>query len=93
MGIKFSAGGQVVDEGFDARHSDGTETLNDTPLPATGNLCLGVWTQTGHNTFKLKHPSWIYDPGTSTQLIGQAIIRETADHIEGEVKATRIKPD
>jgi hypothetical protein len=75
--IKFMDGSQVVDEGFDAWHSDGTETLNDTPPPVTGNVCLGVWTQTGRNTFKLKHPSWVYDEATNTQIVGQAIIRET----------------
>ena len=74
--IKFYSGGQVVDEGFDAWHNDGTEILNDTPPPVTGNVCLGVWTQTGRSSFKLKHPSWIYDPTTNTQLAGQAIIRE-----------------
>jgi hypothetical protein len=74
--IKFLADGQVVDEGFDIWHSDKTETLNDTPPPATGNVCLGVWTRTGRNRFKLKHPSWLYDEATNTQIIGQAIIRE-----------------
>jgi hypothetical protein len=116
--IKFTSGNQVVDEGFDAWHGDGTETLNDTPPPVTGNVCLGAWTQTGRNTFKLKHPSWVYDEATNTQVIGQAIIRETVSvsrdgnsfsgsftvdvidtfgnslaHFEGQVRATRIKPD
>jgi hypothetical protein len=36
--IRFLAGDQVVDEGFDVWHSDGTETLNDTPPPVTGNV-------------------------------------------------------
>jgi hypothetical protein len=52
--ITFTSGGQVVDQGFDAWHSDGLEVLNDTPPPATGNVCLGVFAQTGHCTFKLK---------------------------------------
>ena len=116
--IKFYSGTQVVDEGFDAWHSDGTEILNDTPPPVTGNVCLGVWIQTGRSSFKLKHPSWIYDVTTNTQLAGQAIIREnvtvsrdgnsfsgtfTTDvydtfgnlqaHFDGQVKATRIRPD
>jgi hypothetical protein len=79
--LKFIADGQVVDEGFDQYHSDGTEILNDTPPPAAGNVCLGVWAKTGARTLKLKHPSWIYDP-TNTFVIGTATILEniTIDH-------------
>ena len=116
--IRFLAGDQVVDEGFDVWHSDGTETLNDTPPPVTGNICLGVWAQPGRNTFKLRHPSWVFDEATNTQVVGQATIRETVtvsrdgnsfsgnytvdvtdtsgnllQHFEGDVKATRIRPD
>ena len=115
--IKFYSGGQLVDEGFDAWHSDGLELLNDTPPPATGNVCVGVYAQTGQRTFKLKHPSWIFD-STNTFVIGTATIRETVTvdrsgdsfggtftidavdtfgnvlgHIDGTVKATRIKVD
>jgi hypothetical protein len=73
--VKFLFEGQVVDEGFDQYHSDGTEILNDTPPPATGNVCLGVYAKTGTNTLKLRHPSWIYDP-TNTMVIGRATILE-----------------
>lgn len=71
--ITFTSGGQVVDQGFDAWHADGTETLNDNPPPSTGNVCLGVWQQMG-KTFKLKHPSWTYD--NNGNLTGIATIRE-----------------
>jgi hypothetical protein len=73
--LQFIADGQVVDEGFDQYHSDGTEILNDTPPPSAGNVCLGVWAKTGGLTLKLKHPSWIYDP-TNTFPIGTATILE-----------------
>jgi hypothetical protein len=75
--VKFIADNQVVDEDFDQYHSDGTEILNDTPPPATGNVCLGVYTGTkpGGRTIKLKHPSWIYDP-TNTVVAGIATILE-----------------
>lgn len=73
--LKFLAGDQLVDEGFDQYHSDGTEILNDTPPPSAGNVCLGVWAKTGARTLKLKHPSWIYDP-TNTTVIGIATILE-----------------
>jgi hypothetical protein len=72
--VTFVSGGQVVDQGFDQWNFGGTEILNDTPPPATGNVCLGVWVQTGPRTFKLKHPSWTFD--NSGNLNGTAIIRE-----------------
>lgn len=70
----FISGGQVVDQGFDQWNSDGTEILNDTPPPATGNVCLGVWVKSGENSVKLKHPSWTFD--ANGNLTGTAIIRE-----------------
>jgi hypothetical protein len=73
--LQFISDNQVVDEGFDQYHSDGTEILNDTPPPAAGNVCLGVWAKTGTLSLKLKHPSWIYDP-TNTFVIGTATILE-----------------
>jgi len=73
--ITFLSGNQIVDVGFDAWHSDGTEMLNDTPPPATGNVCLGVWTETSHLKYKLKHPSWTFD--NNGNLTGTAVIRES----------------
>lgn len=73
--VKFISNGEVVDEGFDQFHSDGTEILNDTPPPATGNVCLGVYKLPATTSIKLKHPSWIYDP-TNTFVIGRATILE-----------------
>lgn len=72
--VAFVSGGQTVDEGFDTWHSDGTELLNDTPAPSTGNVCMGVWAQTARSTFKLYHPSWTFD--ANGNLNGTAIIRE-----------------
>jgi hypothetical protein len=73
--VSFLYDGEVFDEAFDAWHSDGNEVLNDYTNPIEGNVCLGVWEQTGKNTFKLKHPSWTFDSGGN--LTGTAIIRET----------------
>jgi hypothetical protein len=73
--VKFISDNQVVDEGFDQYHSDGLEILNDTPPPATGNVCLGVYEKTGPRTIRLRHPSWIYDQ-TNTTVIGRATILE-----------------
>src|SRR5436190_1239192 len=41
--VQFLAFGQVVDAGFDVWNVDGTEILNDTSAPSTGNVCLGTW--------------------------------------------------
>ena len=73
--VKFIADNQVVDEGFDQYHSDGTEILNDTSPPATGNVCLGVYENSGPRTLKLKHPAWLFDP-TNTFVIGRVTILE-----------------
>lgn len=73
--VKFLVDNEVVDEGFDQYHADGTEILNDTPPPATGNVCLGVYKMPATTSIKLKHPSWIYDP-TNTFVIGKATILE-----------------
>ena len=72
--VTFSSGGQAVDQGFDQWQLGGTEVLNDTPPPATGNVCLGVWVQLSPHVYKLKHPSWTFD--NSGNLTGTAIITE-----------------
>src|SRR6516164_8310563 len=63
--VKFLAGGQTFDEGFDLWNSDGTEILNDIapPQPANGSgtICLGVFKTVGPRTYKLRHPFWIFD--------------------------------
>lgn len=71
----FLSQGQIVDQGFDMWTSDGLEVLNDTPPPATGNVCLGTWVRVAPNTYLLKHPSWTFDDAGN--LNGTAIIRET----------------
>lgn len=72
--VTFTSGGQVTDVGFDAWHSDGTETLNDVS-PISHNVCLGVWEQTGPRSFQLKHMVLRFD--ASGAMIGTAILRET----------------
>jgi hypothetical protein len=73
--VSYSSGGQVIDQAFEQWHGDGTEILNDTSAPATDNVCLGVWQQTGTRTYQLKHPSWYFD--LNGNLLGTVIIRET----------------
>jgi hypothetical protein len=57
--------GTQVDWGYTEWHSDGTEITNSGGhSPASGNFCLGVWRQTGPNTYHLKHYPLAYDPAT-----------------------------
>jgi hypothetical protein len=72
--VTFLAGGQLYDEGFDQYQSDGTEIMNDITPPATGNVCLGVWTKTGTRSFRLVHPFWIFD--FNGNLLGRGVLTE-----------------
>ena len=61
--IQLTAGGQQVDFGYSEWHSDGTEIMNSGGHPAsTGNFCLGVWAQTGPNSYHLNHFALAYNP-------------------------------
>lgn len=71
--VTLTSAGAIVDIGFDAWHADGTETLNDVS-PISHNVCLGVWAQTGHRTFQLKHPAFRYD--AAGNMIGTLVLRE-----------------
>ena len=82
--VTFISGGAVVDVGFDAWNAGGTEILNDYTDPINGNVCLGVWQQTGPRTYKLKHPSWYFD--NSGNLLGTVIINETI-HLAAEANS------
>lgn len=68
-------GETVLLRGFDAYHSDHTEALNEFHDPRTGNVCFGVWKYVGHNTYKLKHPAFLWD--SNGVWIGYRILRQT----------------
>ena len=57
------------DEGYDQFQSGGTEILNDIPAPSTGNICLGVFVNTGRLSYDLHHVFWTFDG--SGNLIGR----------------------
>jgi len=58
--------GAVWDEAFEQWHSDGTETALDNAVPPLlGNVCLGVYKQSGPRTYKLRHLAWNWDPSGS----------------------------
>jgi len=67
--------GTVVDSPYAQWHSDGTEIMNSSKPPITGNFCLGVWKQTGRFTYKLNHFALNWD-STGTVFIGPVNIRE-----------------
>jgi hypothetical protein len=73
--FQFLAGSNMVDFGYSAWHSDGTEIMNSGGRsPATENFCLGVWAQTGPSHYKLNHWALSYD--TSGTLNAFVNIRE-----------------
>ena len=47
--------GTVLDAGVTQYHSDGTEILNSSRPPDSGNFCLGVWESVGPSKYKLNH--------------------------------------
>jgi hypothetical protein len=74
--VSFVAGGAQIDWGYSEWHSDGTEITNSGGhSPASGNFCLGVWRQSGGNTFHLKHFPLAYDPATGA-LVAKIILTE-----------------
>jgi hypothetical protein len=74
--VSLMAGGAQVDWGYAEWHSDGTEIMNSGGhSPASGNFCLGVWRQSGPNTYHLKHYPLAYNPGTGA-LAAKIILTE-----------------
>ena len=68
--------GTLIDHGFAGWHSDGTEIMNSSKAPATGNFCMGVWEKTGRSSYQLRyHFALAYD--SSGNFIGPAQIQET----------------
>jgi hypothetical protein len=53
----------LVDSGFITFHDDGTEVNVSARAPVTGDVCVGVWEQTGWTTFEVNHwgLSWVTD--------------------------------
>jgi hypothetical protein len=79
--------GTVIDNGFAEWHSDGTEILNSSRVPATGSFCMAVWQKTGKMTFDLNHfaLAWNADgtfvgPG---QMRQEVTVNKAADQYSG----------
>jgi hypothetical protein len=60
--IYTTSGGALFGNTFDTWHSDGTEFENTFLPPEVGNICYGVWKQTGR-TIRLHHIGWTFTPG------------------------------
>lgn len=48
-------------ESFRTWHADGTEFDNAVMPPTGGNICFGVWKDTGHGSVKVHHIGLIFD--------------------------------
>ena len=74
--VSLMAGGAQVDWGYSEWHADGTEIMNSGGhSPASGNFCLGVWRQSGPDTYHLKHYPLGYNPTTGA-LAAKIILTE-----------------
>jgi hypothetical protein len=67
--------GTVIDQGYATWHADGTEIINSSRPPISGNFCMGVWKRTGRSTYKLNHFAMGWD-ASGTNLIGPTNLKE-----------------
>jgi hypothetical protein len=56
-------------ESFKTWHADGTEFENAFLPPAGGNICFGVWEDSGHDCVKLHHIGLMFAPDGSISFI------------------------
>ena len=75
--------GAPIDFGTVQLHSDGTELMiSGGRAPSTGDVCMGVWEQTGKSTYKVKHFAlgWVSGdstpPASPSAFLGPAVIHE-----------------
>jgi hypothetical protein len=81
--VSLVSGNSQVDWGYSEWHSDGTEIMNSGGhSPASGNFCLGVWKQTGANSFHLKHFPLAYNPATGA-LAARILLTEDVTVFNG----------
>lgn len=75
--------GAPIDFGTQQWHSDGTEfIISGGRAPSSGDVCMGVWEQTGPRTYRMKHVALAYLSSDSTPaaspatFLGPAILHE-----------------
>lgn len=67
--------GALIDFGTATWHADGTEAMvSGGRDPSTGDVCMGVWEQTGHSTYRLRHVALAWMGGA---YAGPTTIEET----------------
>ena len=71
--LEILDGGVAVDSAFETFMADGNELMVDTTPPSLGNVCNGVWARTGSRTYKVKHPSFLFNADGTVS--GTAIFR------------------
>jgi hypothetical protein len=59
--IHTASDGTLFLEGYDTWHSDGTEDELGNLPPASGALCVGVYTKHGKKIDLTTHVAWLYD--------------------------------
>lgn len=67
--------GTVIDQGYATWHADGTEIINSSRPPISGNFCMGVWKRTGRSTYKLNHFAMGWD-ASGTNFVGPTNLKE-----------------
>jgi hypothetical protein len=73
-------GPAVAFEGFQQWHTGGTEVMVDNGVPPSlGNVCLGVWKQTGPRTFSLRHVTFNWDANGQSTGTFQVVIHVRVD--------------
>lgn len=88
--------GAVIDSPLVQWHEDGTEIMNSTRVPATGNICMGIWHKTGKLTYALNHFTLAFD--TNGNFVGPGQIHESitldkpADQYSGTFKIDQYDP-
>jgi hypothetical protein len=72
----FGSGPEVYDQGFQQWHGDNTEMMVDNAVPPSlGNVCVGVWKQTGPRSYTLKHVTFNWD--NQGALAGTFVLKMT----------------
>ena len=64
--VIYTNGADQIDFQRYLRHvaRDGTEFESAFLAPAGGDVCVGVWKQTGFRSVKLHHVGWLFNPST-----------------------------
>jgi hypothetical protein len=73
-------GPAVAFEGFQQWHAGGTEVMVDNGVPPSlGNVCVGVWKQTGARSFSLRHVTFNWDENGQSTGTFQVVIHVRLD--------------